>query len=118
MSFANIMVFVTLEEGKLFYKELLKQRQGVLWKAQPIQAEAMEPLPVVPVGEALPPLNLSSKKVHREKDHKKSTFRHFDKFSSRKSHKWEYREVDVKPNSSQNNFLGRDRPLLSSFLTS
>jgi len=71
MPFETIMASITAEYGKLFYKNLLKQRQAVARKERPVQVEVVEPFQVILAGKALPPLNPSSKKVRREKEHKK-----------------------------------------------
>jgi len=60
------MAFVTSEEGKLFFKELLKQSHVVAGKTSFVQADVVEPLQTVPAGETRPPLN-PSKKVRQEK---------------------------------------------------
>jgi len=51
------MATVTPEEGKLFYKELRRQRRAVVGQALLAQVEIVEPLRSVPAGESFPPFN-------------------------------------------------------------
>jgi len=102
--FAVVMTFATPKEGKLFYKELMRQRRDETGKTPPAQAKLVELLRVVSASDTNLPLN-SPKKTQRDKEHKKSFLYRSDRSSPWKSPKRHHIEAE---SSSVQGFLSHD----------